>query len=622
MLIKDFATIDFETYYDKKYSLSKMQTDEYVLDDRFEIIGVGVKAGRDEQVEWFDGRSFKEIEWYLRDAIDWENTAVCCHNAHFDGFIATQRLNLQPKLWLDTLSMARMVYPELRSHSLATLAETLGIGRKGHQVASYIGYHKHDFTLDQITDYAQYCMNDVALTHTLAELLLQFTPDLEQYLIDMTIRMFTEPHFVGDRTKLREYYHAEIMRKQKLLDKAKYDKSILMSNPQLADLLRAHDVAPPEKLSKRTGKMTYAFAKSDKEFTALLEHEDPDVQAIVAARLGVKSTIAETRALRFLETADRGYMPVYLAHWGAKTTGRLSGGNKMNWQNLPARGPAKELRTCIKAPDGYKVVVGDSSNIELRMAMVLAGQNDIVKQIRKYDELGDSAESDVYCDFASKLTGRTITKADKKERLLGKVAMLSLQYGSGFHTFMNMVRIMGGDQVDEREASDIVRFYRNQLNKLPKLWRYCNDTVLPDIHNGTVLTPVDVQGWFLTNKSGYSMPGYPGIVYHNLRKDKENEWIYTQGRNDNIHIYGGKVVENLCQHAARNVVLWQTALVHRKYPVALSVHDEIVCVVPEEDAENCKAYMEHALTTAPKWCRGELPLAGEVAIGDSYGEAK
>ena len=186
------------------------------------------------------------------------------------------------------------------------------------------------------------------------------------------------------------------------------------------------------KISPRTGKETFAFAKTDKEFTSMQDHHNPEVAALVQARLGAKTTIAETRALRFLEMANRGPLPVYLNFWGAKTTGRYSGGNKVNWQNLPARGVSAGLRLALKAPTGHKVLVGDSSNIELRTVMALAGQEDALIKIRN--------GVDMYCDFASKLFNREITKADYAERFLGKTAMLGLQYGAGAERFQEMVR--------------------------------------------------------------------------------------------------------------------------------------------------------------------------------------
>ena len=66
-------TLDFETYYDKDYSLSKITNEEYVRDARFQIIGVGVKVD-DAPAEWFSG-THREIKVFLSQ-FDWANAMM------------------------------------------------------------------------------------------------------------------------------------------------------------------------------------------------------------------------------------------------------------------------------------------------------------------------------------------------------------------------------------------------------------------------------------------------------------------------------------------------------------------------------------------------------------------
>lgn len=538
--------VDMETHYDSDYSLSKMQTDEYILDDRFEIIMCGVldTATGVYTTHTVDHRDLESLGRF-RIAYDWGNRAVLCHHTHFDGFILTQRLGIKPKLWLDTLSMGRMAFPWLKSHSLDAMAKHMGLPAKGTYVANVKGMRRDDFSPGEFAAYAAYCEHDVHLCHRIYDQLRHRTPALEFLLIDMTVRMFTEPAFAGDVPLLQKLVVDEEARKQQLLAAAATDREIIMSNPKFADALRSLGVEPPLKVSVRTGKVTYAFSKADKAFTALLEHDDPTVVALVEARLGTKSTIAQTRAQRFASTALRGLMPVYLGFWGAKTTGRYSGGNKTNWQNLPARGPVAGIRKAIGAPPGRVVVAGDSSNIELRMVMAVAGQWDVLDKLRK--------GIDLYCDFATKIFGRVITKADAAERQLGKVAMLSLQYGAGAERFAEMVRLevaknpKGGlKPITIDEALRIVTLYRNEHPKVVALWRYCEDTVLPAIANRHYLTPVDVNGWCITVEDGFQQGANPGVMYKDLKYDSgDGRWTYLMGH-ARVGIYGAKVVENLC----------------------------------------------------------------------------
>ena len=610
----NILTIDFETYYDKDYSLSKMQTDAYVLDKRFEVIGACVADG-DKEPQWFSGTEEETHDWLHQ--FDWANSAIRAHNTLFDGFILTQKFGIRPKLWMDTLAQARMLYPWLPSHSLASIAEHLKLGKKGTEVLNALGMRRSEFTKYALDLYGGYCINDTLLCKAMGEIMDEFTPALHMRLIDMTVRMFTEPVLVGDRGKIRELYDAEMARKQELLEQANADRDMIMSNDKFADALRALGVEPPVKMSLRTGKDTYAFAKSDKAFTDLLEHPEIEVQALVAARLGTKTTIAETRAQRFIQMAERGPLPVYLNFWGAKTTGRYSGGNGNNWQNLPARGVSSGIRNALMAPPGYKVLVGDSSNIELRTVMALAGQDDVLDKLRN--------GVDLYCDFASQLFGRQITKADKAERQLGKVAMLSLQYGAGAERFTDMVRLVARQDpnlqpITLQQAYDIVDLYRRVHEKVVALWERCQYVVLPDIANGCSLMPVDKHGWFITQKDGFGRPGEPGVVYKDLKWDGK-EWTYQMGKM-RVRIYGPKVVENLSQHAAMLIVMWQTARINERYPVKLSVHDEAVTVVRDEIITDARAYMEECLSMAPKWCRDIIPVACETGVGESYGSAK
>lgn len=637
MVIDDLGlelfTIDIETHYSKEYSLSSMQTDAYVLDPRFEVIGLSVKHNGN-PAHWFG----KPLVQKALDLIPWDKAAVLCHNTLFDGFILAQRYQKRPALWLDTLGMGRALLPWLPSHRLAAMAEYLGLGVKGTEVADNIGMHFADFTPERLREYGEYCKNDSDLTYRIYHALENRFPLLEHFLLDLHLRMFTEPVFQLDEQKLRKY-HADIVgQKEALLagaaspllspllalgDKGTL-KEVIMSNPKFAAALEAFGVAPPMKQSKTTGKWTYAFAKTDKGLTELQDHPDSTVQALVAARLGVKTTLAETRAVKLIETAERGVgFPIYLNYWGAKTTGRASGGNKINALNMPNRGVDRVIREAMVAPPGYKVVVGDSSNIELRTNLVMAGQLDLVEKIRQYDAQGESAVSDLYCDFASALFGKVVTKDDALERTVGKVSELSLGYGAAAVTFQNMLRVQSRGKVDYDlgECERIVALYRRTHDKVVDLWDYFQTKVLPWIANNDVMQSVDVNGWLLTGNDGFSLPGHVGVVYNDLRRNGDGEWEYQQGRG-RVKIYGGKGAENMSQHVARHIVMWQLARVARRYHVALECYDEIVCVVPDSQAQACADYMLESLRLAPAWCRGAIPLNGEVGIGQTYAEAK
>ena len=94
----DIITVDFETYYDKTFSLSKITTEQYVRSPDFEVIGLAVKVNDGETV-WISG-SHEQVKTYLHDHYDWESSAVLAHNTMFDGAILNWVFGIHPKLYL------------------------------------------------------------------------------------------------------------------------------------------------------------------------------------------------------------------------------------------------------------------------------------------------------------------------------------------------------------------------------------------------------------------------------------------------------------------------------------------------------------------------------------------
>ena len=319
-------TIDFETYYDKQFSLSKLTTEQYIRDDRFEVIGVAVK--HDDGPTVFHAADPADWKTSIQQALSqyhFENEVVIAHNAVFDMAILNWHFGIKPKFIVDTLSMARPLTMMTVGGSLRALSELFNIGHKGTAVYDMLGKHRTDMTVEEIKDYGEYCKLDVDLTYQLFHKLKAYSTPSEMFVIDCLMRMFTEPMLVLDKDLLRKHLETVQNRNRNLLKETGLEsRDDLMSNPKFAELLKSMGVTPPMKISERTGKETYAFSKKDLEFTALLEHPDDRVQALVAARLGLKSTIEETRTEMFLGIAERGGLPIMLNYYGGHT-GRASG---------------------------------------------------------------------------------------------------------------------------------------------------------------------------------------------------------------------------------------------------------------------------------------------------------
>jgi DNA polymerase len=626
----DIVTIDFETYYDKDYSLSKMTTEQYVRSPLFEVIGVGVKVN-DYPTDWYSGDN---IGKFLK-SLDYSKRAILCHNTAFDGAILSWHFGIRPKLWLDTLSMARPLHNATVGGSLAKLVTYYGVGTKGNEVVAALGKRRADFTEAEITQYGKYCINDVDMTKKLfAKMKVDF-PASELLIIDQTLRMYTEPVIELDVPLLKKHLKEVKEQKHDLLEMLGRDMrntgdwlDVLMSNDKFAAYLQSLDVEPPTKISLKTGKESWAFAKTDKGMTDLLEHPDVRVQAVVSARMGVKSTLEETRTEALIGVAGRGRLPIMLNYYGAHT-GRFSGGDKLNLQNLPSRGNTT-IRRALKAPAGQVLISCDSSQIEARTVAWVAGQDDLVQAFRD--------KRDVYSEFASEVYGRTVTKADKVERFVGKTCVLGLGYGMGAEKFRRTLELGQGGisvKIDIDEAERIVHLYRQKNWKIVQFWRKCGNALRDMLYGGSN----DLHPKVKYDKRGIRLPNGFYIQYPALRETTNGfayiadartfqkatkERILNNAPSDVItwtKVYGGKVTENIVQALAALVIREQMiAVVRQQFKIAFQVHDEIIIAVPEDNALAAQATLETLMSTPPKWAP-DLPVACESGMAANYGDA-
>ena len=600
-------TIDFETYYSQTYSLSKITTEEYIRDPQFEVIGVSVKVGT-AAAQWFSGTK-RQVKKFL-DQFDWPDAVALAHNAVFDMAILNWHFDIRPKRIADTLSMARALHGNETGVSLKALAEFYEIGEKGTEVLNALGKRRVDFTAADLARYGEYCNNDCDLTIKLFECMASQFPTLEQRLVDLTIRMFTEPMLRLDKVVLEGHLTNVQAIKSELMSKLNYEKADLMSNPKLASLLEFHGVAVPMKTSPATGKQAYAFAKSDEAFKALLEHDNPMVQAIVAARLGVKSTLEETRTQRFINIAERGTLPVPLRYYAAHT-GRWGGDDKVNLQNLPRK---SSLKKAMLAPEGYTFIDCDSSQIEARTLAWLAGQDDLVDAFTKGE--------DVYKIMASSIYGKPVDKITEGERFVGKTTILGAGYGMGAEKFQTQLKTFNV-YTELSECERIIKVYRETYPKIPMLWQEGQEAIKALLSGTTSL--LGKEGVVLVNALGIRLPNGLYIKYPNLRTvlgvKGRTEYVYDQRKGRATipnRIYGGKVIENLCQALARIIIGEQMLMIARRQKVVMTVHDAVGSIVPDADADTARAFVEQCMRIQPKWADG-LPLNCESKMGKSYG---
>lgn len=625
----NIITIDFESFYSAEVGFSKHTTEEYVRHDQFEVIGFAIKEN-DAAATWHTG-THEELAEVLK-AYNWKDSFILAHNTAFDGAILSWHFGINPKGWLDTLSMARAVHGVDVGGSLAKLATRYNIGEKGTEVNDAKGKRRLDFTPTELARYGEYCINDTELCYTLFHHLRLPAlggafPTKELKVIDITLRMFIEPSLVLDLPLLEQHLEEVKARKEKLLAAVDVDKELLMSNDKFAELLKQLKVDPPTKISLKTGKEAWAFAKTDEAFKGLQNHLDERVQALVAARLGNKSTLEETRTQRFIDIAKRGKLPVPLKYYAAHT-GRWGGDDKINLQNLPSRGQnAGKLKMAIRAPEGYVIIDCDSSQIEARVLAWWAGQGDLVEFFERNNaEIAAGVKKkdmrfDPYKIMAAQIYNKDVLDITDPERFVGKTTILGCGYGMGAAKFQAQLKTFGV-VMELEECQQIIGIYRATYPKIPELWKAGQQAIEAMVTGSHANLGREGVVEFDTANQGFKLPNGLWQRYEGIRRvlDEQRKVQYEYfTRRGSTKMYGGKLIENLCQAIARCIIAEQMVKINKRYKAVLTVHDAIACLAPKAEAAEAVAFVEECMRWTPAWTTG-LPLNCESGMGESYGE--
>lgn len=561
--------LDFETHYEPRgdYSLRHMPTLQYVRDARFECLGLAIRHG-DRPTAWIKPGMVREWAAF----VDWDKTVAVAHNASFDGAILADRFGHRPAFWLDTkawtsYAISQGVLPADARTNLAWWGEFLGMAKGDTEQAVGAGG-------DELAEYGK---RDVEIMIKVHHWLNRHCPltDLELRAIDLHVRMATEPRLALDTALL-----------QSLATQVAPEAAILRKRDAFAQALRHYGVEPGVKTSPRTGKQTYAFAKSDAFMQSLMTHPDARVRLLHELRTEGASTIVASRAQRLLDVGEP--CPSPLIYYGAHT-GRASGADKMNMQNLP-RG---DFRNALMAPPGKVLIVADYSQIEARV--VMWGAQD------PYGLSLFQSGRDPYREFAAnEMYNCAYDEVDTEMRRRAKPPVLALGFFQGCNGLVTYAAGIGVT-MDHREAEPI----HAEWHRRRPVWREW----------GRALHREAVNNGELTLPSGRKLT-YPDITAHGRDVSYLRHKIFskTAGR-DRANLWHGLVVENWTQAVARDIIYH--AAVRMPCPVVMMVHDEVVMVGTEDDVPAVR----EAMLTLPAWAEG-LPVACEISTATRYGEAK
>lgn len=472
-------TLDMETAWDSKdYTLSKMGPISYIRDPRFyaQLLSVRVDRG---PVQVFE---HDEIPLILKAMkLEQSDRVVVGHNlSGFDALILSEIYGIHPRNMWDTIPMARWCgVARMTRESHAALTDWFKHGKKEAGTVVSDGKRiKEDFTPEEWSFFKQYCADDtLQCSENFYSMLPYMTPDALKFM-SITARMATEPAFVLDRPALGAYIdelnaNAEKAR-QEISHLFQFSTTeelykALRSAQTFVSMLNQLGCAAPMKVSETKTEaarkaledkiaerrmygtdttelerklnnpedyqvMVPALAKTDLEFLDLLNHPDPRVQQLVAMRLEHNSSGQMSRAKRFYDLSETGkplpfMLKTFYAHTGRYGAGNSEGASdSTNMQNISKRNPNMlAIRKAIKAPQGYKVVAADSSQIEARMVAYLANEVELLDQFRH--------GHDPYAELAEKIFGATAQEihdgaksGDKRMKMyrnVGKTAILS-----------------------------------------------------------------------------------------------------------------------------------------------------------------------------------------------------
>lgn len=603
--------LDFETFWSSDYTLKKMPTSLYIRDPQFKAHGCAV-ALNDAPSEWITGADLPAFWSAAAPMID----AVCAFNGGFDHAITAHHFCNKRFFMLDPMLMAQQLlafkHPDM-GLSLDAVGKFLWPDDPNMQkFAGFIhqtqGVRDLPPHLERVT--AGYANRDNEVARNIFRKLVGDMPPGSLETIDLTLAMSVHPVLHMNTQLAERIYVEETERKEDAADEIGVDREILRSDELFAQLLREQDVAPPMKISKKTGQWAYAFSKTDTEFKKLLDHENPYVCELVAARLGERAAQMEKRAAMFMRLPSP--MPVPLGYHKAHT-GR-HGGEEYNLQNLK-RGSA--LRECIEAPPGHAIIVADLARIELCINAWFCDEDWLLGAIR--------AGRDIYCELATDIYGKLVTPADEHERYVGKQGELSCGYQSGAAKFYGTLR-SHGVKITEEEAQRAVKTFRQKHPHIVKMWKLLQDIVIPILAGVSDNESLITKG-VVFKKFEVVLPSGRSIHYPELHLGEDGEWKYRVNKKRNHgaewkKLYGGALLENIIQALSYDIFTFHLRWINGLgFPPAMAVHDEAVLCVLESQAQQAAETLQAVMSVPPDWCR-DAPVSAHAGIGKNYAEAK
>jgi DNA polymerase len=641
--------LEFETYFDKEYNLKKLCTEEYIASTQFKVQLIGWKENNQK------ANSSADIDNTLKylqsiHGNNFENAVVIAHNSMFDIYILSKIYRIKPPNIIDTLLLAGHIYGKNRNEnlidlSLGSLAKHHGLKLKGD--LTFMKGNDSPST-EQLIELQSYCENDVELTAQLFEILIKkiTNPITELRIINHTIQIFINRKIRVDGEKIQQLIIDESLKLENQLKDLNTTKEEINGVKSFQNLLQPALKLTGETLPMKKGKkgLIPATSKNDSEMLDLCNHKDAQVRKLAQVRLASKScdtSISKAKKLQKLAALNGGYIYPNLKYYGAGVTGRFSS-TGFNLQNQGKNEVGMEIRNSLLAEVGKQFVIADLNAIEARVLAWFANETNLLDTFK--------LNRDPYSEFASNIFNCKVYKPkdgdpDKdnlqKMRNTGKTAILGLGYGMGPIKFFDSLNenantkdLVVAGLINTKKSKEIVNSYRSNMSNIARLWEKSEAAFKNTINNKDFSECQTLTFLYKNDNVHIRLPSSRELYYPKptlVRETKSGETFDDKGNlkkwennslsikyGNSIDLYGGKIVENIVQAIARDILVEIILkLEERNIPVLFHVHDEVICEVDESIAKETAKIVKEIMITPPSWAQG-LPLDAEVKISKCY----
>jgi DNA polymerase I-like protein with 3'-5' exonuclease and polymerase domains len=590
--------IDFETFYSKDYSLTKMDYYSYCMDDRFDAYVLSA----------FDGENIIVCHPMEFDWASLKGKRVVSFNAAFDRSVYEIGLGApagEPYIeW--TCAMAAASY-----FGYAGALDQVVWARFHQRISKDVRANAKGKTFDYKTlpdDMIVYVASDARWCWKIWKSLGDAWPHSERVLWNHTVEMGLRGLPI-DRDKLDEYLEFALKVEAEYADQIPFEKKLSLK--KMKEYCEEMNIPPPETTSK-----------TSEEFDMWLEEygdrvpwigELPKYRSIRRVR---KLLEVMKERLYWNEEFQFWFMPYSLKYFGA-TTGRWAGSGGWNVQNMPRKPIGRivengkvvregvDVRHLISPPPGYYLGVCDYGQVELRIQAWLAGAKSLLEEIKSTDDAYEPFA--VRMKFFDREGGITLREFDEKWgteiRNQTKRTVLGSQFGMGANTFAK------NNNVPVETAKVLVEAFRKGIPEYPAFWKRLND--------------IATKGLVGSNKAfSFRLPSGRVLYYRGGFRERDKygkwQWYVWQGRKKvrcSITLYSN----NVTQGTARDLIAQAIPVIEydKQLPVVLSVHDEIVCLIKKDTAEEDAKTIGEVMCSLPEWGK-DLPLEAECQVQTYY----